>query len=844
MSPRKAHKPANGSKRHHASSTRSAPVSPGTPKRRSNTSKPDGTVSSPLGKLSSGKMKHKSNRVMAAAPSSSGAHNGKRSESQVRSSNDSSTTPIPASALNLRPAVKDLSKFLRKGTIVHPKTRAASSPIAPPTKQSPSLATPEPFRSSQRDKALKVASKTPSRTTSVTRRTKASTAARPGEAATARATTAKEPSSGATPANRRIAHRGGRRDPYEFPSDGEFDDHPAREVKLSKKASILRSYSLSRARTPSEVAADAEIVLLGKIPSSEAAGSRITPNTDLKSRTNQPSRARIPPGSIVVSLDSSYSNKMLAPLSPASNPRLDTASGSPRPRATKTAHRTSDEVVAQSPGSPSCSDEESASEEVSRKLDLPPTSKTMERNRGMERTKHYVLHDSPSRDILSHPADDSLDAASTTSFLAAKGRSSPLSAASQTTSALIAEQLMDTYAPPSNQELAALMSSSPGRYTEYDGIHKRNNGISNGRTEQSLEIPTQIPSNTLRNEDGERSTNKYSLSENAAPQSARVLRSHSNIGLDHQIQGVGRIGTNDERDVLIPPETKDILPKIKDRPADKISHNASKEKAASKVEREALPVKTNIVVELPVLTSEVQTQYNVSPLRNADTQPTAAPKSFQEINGATSRLGEQSQDSDAEALNYVLRRSPQWLKGITGLDPESDAEEESEIASTASKPLPRFPTKTSIAMPLAHTSTAGSHLECQEPLIPANEYNRENPEDPTGPSGNPSSKEDAKQEEQHQGLEAAKDLESSGTNADIQSLSGEGRKRIRESAPADDILADAQLDHKKQKVSHEQAQQQQHDAPRPGKKRYRPAAKKRRLGRRARARHRREQQHA
>ncbi|XXG93794.1 hypothetical protein Hte_000043 [Hypoxylon texense] len=863
----KEHEPLDGPKRQR---TRPSLVGHDTPKRRLSRSKSDEIVPDSQESQTSSKTKHKS---------SNPANSRKKMMPQQRPPKESKTglpqTPGPI----LGPAVKDLSKYRRKQPTTHLKARAASSPIKAPTRQSLSRATPKPLISGRRGADPKVAPKTPSRTMSATKTAKATTlaraapavratsASRAARAMMATAMASKEANLITAPNNSVKTPRSGRQDPYEFPSDSEADNQPrqvAMPVKPLKKTYVSRSVPHSDPYTPAQIPADSEIVLLSKVSSGEKPGSRITSDSYRTSPISRPTRAKFPPSSLVISLDDFSSNEMPALPSPSSNSRLDSVGSFPPPRYDSARNRPNDKIVLSSSAPSSYSDEESMSEETPRKLELPPTTKAADRDRGMERTKQYVLTDNSSNGIWPQTADRTLNTTDITPFLAAKGISSPLSTVSQTTSALIAEQLMESCVPPpSNQELAALMSSSPAKqFAEHEEESDWNSSHLDGGIKENPEALTRKFPEVLHNQDAGRRSDTNSKNGNAIPQTTRVLRSRSTVKPNRSVQSVGRGGAGGKGGTLVSPNEARTKP-----PPRRLSSRNSTE-ASSKGSENAPPIKTNIVVELPALTQQEQARYDiVSPERTADARPTAIPKSFQEINGATSTMGEPSQDSDAEALNYVLRRSPQWLNSITGLDADSEAEKNSEVATQVSRPLPIVRKKTLFSKHLAHMSeTADALPETRRssepaplppqpvPIVPAAELYCEDSEDSTHPHGVQSPKEEPAQKQQQPPRHGFQST--SLTNGDValgvSSLPGEGEggKETRKSPLRDDAPAEKLPKRKKRKIKHNPEQQQeqqqqeqeqgQHDASTPGEGHARTRLH-RKPGRRARRRLRQEQ---
>lgn len=668
----------------------------------------------------------------------------------------------------------------------------------------------------------------------------------------------------ATPDNQQKTSRKGRQDPYDVPSDSEADDLPKRQIKPLRRLYIPKRFPHSDPYIPAPISPDSEVVLLDKVSSRGTPSSRATPDSHHMSRARGSGQAKFQSGSIVISLDeSSYE----IPTSPSpSNPRPDPVGDSLHPRATPARKQPNVEVI--SIVSDSEDSDESASEEVSRELELPPTTKAVESAQTRERTKQYVLtgSSSPGMGIWSQAADMVLSTHATTPFFTTRGQS-PLSAESQTTSTLIREQLMETSnVPPSNQELAAQMSSSPGKPSAgaddaFDWIKGRPNGGIEDHS-QSSETLARMALKLLDSQDEERSRDTKITGKDSRPQTTRVLRSHSTSSPDQHVQNVDQVGTDDEENVVLPEKTQA-------KPAQELFDGSSVEPASKDVE-DSPAAKSCIVVELPILTAKQQAQHygtptkesidTVSPEQLTDTRLTAIPKSFQEINGATSTAGEQSQDSDAEALNYVLRRSPQWLNSITKLDaerePETETEQNRDAATQAPALRPILQPRKSIPNSLARTSTTTDDSSCEEngslestpspqviPIAPVDKGGRKSSEDAAQLDRVSSPKEKPVQKQQQQGLQPTPGLKSGGVTNDVRSLSGEDGKWLRKSPLPDGVPLEKPSDRKRQKVSHSQGPQQHQDSPAQGKSR-RHKPRRRNLGKKARAQRRQQQQQA
>ncbi|OTB07483.1 hypothetical protein M426DRAFT_239075 [Hypoxylon sp. CI-4A] len=216
--------------------------------------------------------------------------------------------------------------------------------------------------------------------------------------------------------------------------------------------------------------------------------------------------------------------------------------------------------------------------------------------------------------------------------------SSSHSSASETTSILITRQLMNDCAPPSNQELAELMSSSP--------VRQRSVATSPIRdiTEQA-DSDGDVDSGSSRsgshsgNSSGVFSTEMFDsekLSSATSPSPSRTIRSLFDSP---------------------PPISK--------------SHRYLSSVARARSSPEARrQTETRLVVELPHLPSGRREEYQKIDSIQFTTPP---PKTFKEINEATSDTEIQPSDFSAdETLEYVLHNSPKWLKGITEIQGVGD----------------------------------------------------------------------------------------------------------------------------------------------------------------------------
>ncbi|KAI1097804.1 hypothetical protein F4804DRAFT_151078 [Jackrogersella minutella] len=294
-------------------------------------------------------------------------------------------------------------------------------------------------------------------------------------------------------------------------------------------------------------------------------------------------------------------------------------------------------------------------------------NKAAERAESMENTKQYVLTasrkdvDSQQKAGLPRPISSRTRVrlpANLAPTTTPKDVQSPPSATSDTTSILITKQLMGDCAPPSNQELAELISSSPmnrrangsSPVQNFDDGHTSSSGSS---TEPSCGIPARISPKTPLHH---RAT--------PTPPNRRAPFGSEHASAMHVLNGIAGRRTTRSMTSLAPSD----VTRQRARSFEKASVGT---RAKSPVLIKGILAKGKIVIELPALTVEQQAEYKmVSPAQEIDSFSTP-PKSFKEINEATTRMDLESSDAE-ETLKYVLRQSPRWLNGITGADGTSD----------------------------------------------------------------------------------------------------------------------------------------------------------------------------
>lgn len=235
----------------------------------------------------------------------------------------------------------------------------------------------------------------------------------------------------------------------------------------------------------------------------------------------------------------------------------------------------------------------------------------------------------------------------------AKTTSSPTTV-SDTTSVLIMKQLTN-YAPPSNQELGILMSSSPSRGT---GCLTRMSGCSFSPRLASAEdtgvdsVKSQYSSNDICLETDLRQT--------VIEETPKRSRYHYDADLD--------VTPSFER-ALSQVET----PSTKSRS----THRSLRLDGITSEDIRTSP-SGQIVVKIPEISIKKQAEYAKVPESSVHGLLTAPLRSFEEINDENEDISGTSQDSGAAAIEQVLKASPSWLANIT--------EVKSQPSTTANKP--------------------------------------------------------------------------------------------------------------------------------------------------------------
>ncbi|OTB11499.1 hypothetical protein K445DRAFT_321889 [Daldinia sp. EC12] len=266
----------------------------------------------------------------------------------------------------------------------------------------------------------------------------------------------------------------------------------------------------------------------------------------------------------------------------------------------------------------------------------PSEVKALERAERVERTEQYVLTGNPGGGGINSQMTD----------LPTKNpdeNTSPLSAASETTSTLIARQLIADCTSLSSQVLANLTNlSQADRNTRISSVTQRMSkqcdfddryASASGSSEPISSIPARPPS-------------KMSLP--LTPKRGLNMALGSEHPIDKQVDARAKPRW------IIPPNVS---------------------------------TKTNIEVVLPYMPAEERAEYEaVSPIEYSSYSP-QPPTSFREINEATPSVDLESDESGEETLKYVLRQSPRWLNNVTEINESGETTEANKTKVSSKLPI-------------------------------------------------------------------------------------------------------------------------------------------------------------
>ncbi|KAK7752568.1 hypothetical protein SLS62_005536 [Diatrype stigma] len=352
----------------------------------------------------------------------------------------------------------------------------------------------------------------------------------------------------------------------------------------------------------------------------------------------------------------------------------------------------------------------------------PLRDRIAERAERLDRTTQYVLTGTPNprhppsnthapsnaTDSPSQRLPSNLAPATTPAII-----ESPPTGVSETTSVQIAQQLTQDSqfdqdnAPPSNQELGILLSSSPVRASHqrtatpmkakakasrFSVGPDHDDALTVSSTEPSAGIPAHLPPKTPPK--GQRSVPRTPPAvvaspslENPSPSANFILNGIAHRRSIRLMAGSSATRpsylTTGPQGIVTAPEK--VAGGTPSKPARKGSAIPKDEKALSPEDNRAGASShraTSISVELPSIPADKQAEYAaVTPgaVTPAAMTPERKPtktlhplKSFKEINENSSGVSTpQPHDVADEALEYVLRESPKWLNNITQVDPDT-----------------------------------------------------------------------------------------------------------------------------------------------------------------------------
>lgn len=238
---------------------------------------------------------------------------------------------------------------------------------------------------------------------------------------------------------------------------------------------------------------------------------------------------------------------------------------------------------------------------------------------------------------------------------------STASSESDSTSILIMKQLSQE-APPSNQELGILMSSSPSRSMDH-----------------ALQSPVCLP----------------------ARQNPRACKSgKSDHDQTNRTNTPKRAIEHDccDVDLEVTPNFERALSQVETPSTRSRSSQTQKTPIDISVSVPGTPpgMFGRLVVKVPQLSAQQQAEYKIVPEMNQELSVSASLKSFKEINRVHGDAAHASQDSGSAAIEQVLNASPSWLTSITEIRPQSpDTPKKSPYrlrSSTAITPCKKMPT--------------------------------------------------------------------------------------------------------------------------------------------------------
>lgn len=279
----------------------------------------------------------------------------------------------------------------------------------------------------------------------------------------------------------------------------------------------------------------------------------------------------------------------------------------------------------------------------------------------MERTRRYALTGEASSQSLSQESSASsmVDPVQLNSLTRA---SVATSANSTNTSVLIARQLTCISSPPSNQELALLMSSSPAKQARSSVLGRDHGEELGSEFESNSSESVETPTNPLSDQRGssveiQQTPSKHHSTDAPGEQSAM---------------------TNNATSVIAPTRAKSQQKSHMEitnlASGVRITRSSTKQKYNNLTKSLRGQDPSDLVIEIPALSQEQRSQYSdpeSEKIEPEETQPekVATPgqlRSFGEINGTDIDVSMRKRAStpiviDDDDIGYVIRESPRWL---------------------------------------------------------------------------------------------------------------------------------------------------------------------------------------
>ncbi|KAI5859585.1 hypothetical protein GGS23DRAFT_314175 [Durotheca rogersii] len=247
---------------------------------------------------------------------------------------------------------------------------------------------------------------------------------------------------------------------------------------------------------------------------------------------------------------------------------------------------------------------------------------------------------------------------------------------SETASTLITQQLMDCCPPPSNQELAELMSSSPTNWCAGASSplpeHGQDDSGFSSSSESSSGIPARVVDSTpIPRAEKTRTTPLVCDHPDAVFVLNGIAERRNTLPITYRSPSVPKSSSSHRHNSKTPVGAKLKSSRSSETPTKppRKPTNTSKTTPKPNAVEEGCPAEANTAVELPSLETEKQTPPKaVSPGPEADH---LSPKSFQKINQDTNMQENDNfpRDSDVATLSYVLGKWPKSPESITQIDP-------------------------------------------------------------------------------------------------------------------------------------------------------------------------------